>query len=274
MRNLLSAGFSRLWRSRIFWLCVAFLLVVSAGSVLNGYRMSVKYETGFNLDDYFWSATPYISITCAVFSSLFFGTEYSDGTLRNKLIVGHKRRDVYLSSFAVCFTAALIMMAGALVGGLAGLPLPYEWSTSYSTVLVFVALFILMAASLAAICTFIAMLSHSKAVTAVITILVILGLLMLSAMFYNALQQPETYSDMIVTANGIEVGEPMPNPNYVSGVQRDIYEFLIDLLPPAQTMQITALSVARPVRAAACSVALSVILCIAGVLIFRKKDLK
>ena len=35
----------------------------------------------------------------------------------------------------------------------------------------------------------------------------------------------------MVTENGVEVGEPQPNPDYISGFQRKVYQFAVEALP-------------------------------------------
>lgn len=49
------------------------------------------------IDSAFFSVAIYIGIILSVFCSLFIRTEYSDGTIRNKLIVGQKRSAVYFA---------------------------------------------------------------------------------------------------------------------------------------------------------------------------------
>ena len=48
-------------------------------------------------------------LVIAVFVSLFFGTEYSDGTLRNKLIGGYTRGQIYVSQFIVNAAAFIFL---------------------------------------------------------------------------------------------------------------------------------------------------------------------
>lgn len=58
---------------------------------------------------YFFNVLLAIGIVMAMFVSFFLGTEYGDGAIRNKLMVGHKRRDIYLVNFAACLLAGFIM---------------------------------------------------------------------------------------------------------------------------------------------------------------------
>ena len=43
------------------------------------------------------------------FCQPFIGTEYSDGTIRNKIVVGHSRSTIYLANLLTCCFAGLIM---------------------------------------------------------------------------------------------------------------------------------------------------------------------
>ena len=38
----------------------------------------------------------FIGIILAVFCSLFIGTEHNDGTIRNKIIVGHEKSKLFI----------------------------------------------------------------------------------------------------------------------------------------------------------------------------------
>ena len=70
------------------------------------------------------------------------------------------------------------------------------------------------------------------------------------------------------------MGEPALNPAYIDGLQRQVYEFLIDFFPSAQAIQMSNLEAIHPVRMMLCSVGITVIITLSGVLGFRRKDLK
>ena len=92
MRNLLSAHFMRLRRDRVFYLCVALMFAISA---LGKVGEHIRFPA-FRLNVPFFYFMLYIGAFSAVFTGIFLGTEYGDGTLRNRLIVGHSRTSVYL----------------------------------------------------------------------------------------------------------------------------------------------------------------------------------
>lgn len=276
MRNLLSAGYFRLWRSWEFWLCAALILSVSVLSMLNGCRMAMAYAESelYTLDHFYWETLPFIGPVCAIFSGLFLGTEYSDGAVRNKLIAGHTRLSVYLSNLILCFFAALFYTGAVLLGGLVGLFFLGPLHMPLQTLALYLLICVLIAASFSAICTFVGMFCSNRAIGAVGALLLIIGLLIWASVLYNALCEPELYSGVVMTADGMQMGDPAPNPAYIGGALRKVYEFLLDLLPTGQGILLANSDAARPLRMALCSAALTLAVTTGGAALFRRKDLK
>lgn len=84
------------------------------------------------------------------------------------------------------------------------------------------------------------MLNHNRAGGAVLAILVFLALLFAASYCYNQLQVPEMSAAAIFTENGIEIGDPQPNPNYVEGAARNALQFVVDFLPTGQGILIAS----------------------------------
>lgn len=98
MSNLLSANFSRLFKNKVFWLCMIAMFASAVLLVISHYNRMVlyeDYETKYTLDQVYFQFASFIGIICAVLTSFFLGTEYSDGTIRNKIIVGKTRTAIY-----------------------------------------------------------------------------------------------------------------------------------------------------------------------------------
>lgn len=276
MRKLMSANLSRLWRDKVFWITVAAMLVFNLINVLNGCRQATQAmgEFGYTLDHYCFGFLTMIGVFIAAFIGLFQGTEYSDGTMRNKLIVGHSRIKIYLANFLTNYIAsAIVLFAGFLVG-VVGVPILGWLEMETSAVVSYLAASLLMAGAWCAIFTRISMLITNKAYGVVFCILICLGFVFLGSYFYNALCQPEMYSGAQITVDGIMAGDPVPNPEYVSGFKRQVYEFLSDFFPSSQSIQMSNLEAAHPIRMMLCSLGIAVMTTLGGVIGFRRKDLK
>ena len=276
MRKLMSANLSRLWKDKIFRIGMLTILACSIVNMRSGCRQATLDMSEFNytLDHFYFAGMPFIGIFIAAFIGLLLGTEYSDGTMRNKLIVGHTRTNVYLANLITTFIASLMMLAAWFIGGLVGIPTLGTWQMGISGLMVYIFISILMVAAMCAIFTPICMISTNKAVTAVFCILLCLGIILSGSMFYNALCEPEMFSGVVVTADGMQIGDPAPNPGYVSGMKRTVYEFMADFIPTGQSIQMADLAVAHPSRMILCSAFIVIMTTLGGVIIFKHKDLK
>lgn len=105
MRNLLAANFHALFKSRVFWITLAATALVSAYVVSANYNAEVQAsENPIYLNDVFFTVYQFIGVILAAVTSLIIGVEYSDGTIRNKLVVGHRRSEVYLAALGTNLT--------------------------------------------------------------------------------------------------------------------------------------------------------------------------
>ena len=226
MRKLLSANFSRLWRDKIFWVCMGAMLVYSVVYMMNGCRQATVDMAGYDygIEEYYFHFALSIGMFCALFSSMFFGTEYSDGTIRNKIVVGHTKTDIYIASLVTTVTATLLIMLVWLIGALAAIPTLGVWKMTVLELFSYLLVAVLSVMAFSGICTFVCMTVTNKAYTVMVSMLLVLGLLIFASMLYNGLSQPETISDIQITSGGMERSKPSPNPNYVGGAMRKAYD--------------------------------------------------
>lgn len=276
MIKLLSTAFARLRRNKVFWLAVLVSFAVSAVNILNScrhYDPEIISEIN-NLDHYYFDIIPMLSIVFAAFTGLFLGTEYSDGVIRNKIISGHTRSNIYLSDFIVTFFASLCMLIAVLAGGLVGIP-TFGWlKMPTGQFILYIVICVMFTAALSAIFTFIGMLISNKAASAVLSILLSLGLILVASVIFNALGEPEMSSGAIITMDGIQMMEPHPNPRYIGGTLRKVFQFIIDFLPTGQGIQMANSEIASPVQMILYSVFITFGVSAGGIFTFRKKNLK
>ncbi len=279
MIKLLSASLQRLFRDKLLWIAAAALFTLSAFMIIkNGISVS-DIDAAKNvksLNSCFFNILPVISFFYAVFISFFIGTEYSDGTIRNKIVIGHSRTDIYFSNYITCFTGSIIILTAMLCGCAAGVPFFGFWQGGIKDFFIKILLCVFITATFTAILTLISMLSSNKAITVVITIIACLVITILSSTIYNVLQEAEFTREFIsLSADGkVVLGDEIPNPAYVSGVERKIDEWLLQFLPAGQSILIANEEITNPFMNIVYSVIFTITANVCGVLAFRKKNLK
>lgn len=278
MSNLLSAGFVRLRKNKVFYAALGVILVYCVLIYISQYMEMQKYgETyglDYRLDPLFVNFLVILGITEAVFVSLFTGTEYSDGTIRNKLVIGNQRSTIYLSNLIVSITAGMSMVIiGYVTGIVLGMPLFGGFRTPLWQTVFYLLIGVLAGISYAAVFYLISMLSSSKATSAVICLLVGFGMMFLGAYVLVSLAQPEMIEQMIVK-DGQQVIEEVRNPDYLDGMKREIYQFVLDVLPSGQCLQTFNEGVLHPVRMVVSSLLMVAGTSGLGFYLFGKKDIK
>ena len=286
MSRLLSAGFARMFKSRLFWLLMGIMLLLGVAVPANDYRNIVRaaangHAIELNLGDVFFQYAPVIGFASAIFTGLFLGEEYNSGAIRNKLIVGHRRKDIYLSGLVLSVCAAAAMCLAYIVACCAvGLPLLGGFKgVGAGVVISMVLCTLLMACAFGAIFTLAAMLCQSKSGTAVICLVLMMVMLFAGTFIQSRLSEPEFYSGYAMydteTGQMIFQEEPEPNHMYVSGTTRIVLEFLDRFLPFGQAIQYSNMEAGDPLwEMPLYSLIIIAATTGAGVVLFKKKDIK
>lgn len=239
MSRLINAGLARLFKNRVFYGVVIFAAVFGIIQGMPGRNRDVFY-----LDSMLVAFSVISGMVSALFTGLFLGTEYSDGTVRNKLIVGHGRLSIYISGFIVSCIANLIFTAVYYVCVLAvGLAMGGEFQADMKIIAVCALCGMMIAIASTAVMTLLGYIitSRSRCITAcfLIAICLVVG----SAYINGKLEEPEFYDQYIVTnENGVPSQvESVPNPNYVDGTERKVLETVLQLIPNGQAIMLTSM---------------------------------
>ena len=275
MVKLLSANFLRLIQDKIFR---GGLILTAAWGVIvpvKRHMDALQYDYTDEIENGFLSYALFAGIVMAVFCSLFLGTEYNDGTIRNKIVVGGKRREIYLADTIVSSAAGLAMWAAYLLSYLCvGIPLTGAFTADRKMLLLMGLTALLLTAAFTSIFTLIAMVCQNKAATAVICILLAFGSLMAGIVLNEMLDAPPTHPVYSLDDKGNMTSSEVPNPKYLEGVKKEIVQTIYDINPGGQAIQCAALTAANPLRLPLYSLAVMTLSTGAGCVLFEKKDLK
>lgn len=301
MIRLMRANLTRLFKSKAFRVCVIVSPALEILSLIAGLLGNVPFRrTQVPLEPSLFENTANIVLLLAVFAGLFLGTEYSDGGLRNKLIVGHSRAAVCLSGLLTCFAAGLMIFAVQFSTDLAlGLARGYRRLTSPEEIVSRVLICVGAILALSAIFTLLGTLVSGKSTCVTAAICLALAMSIGSSMILTELAEPEYLTPMTITYPD-EIGEndeprmetvTEKNPGYVGGLKRQTFETLSDLLPTGQLFQMGTSTVTfaedgeptgrdtgsfteRAAPMIGYSLGLVFLTAVGGILVFRKKDIR
>ena len=269
MSRLFVSTFFRMLKKIVFWIL---LICMFAYGVYSASNAASEANGGFALDGCFFDFAPFMGLVAAILTSMFIGSEYSDGTIRNKLVVGHSRMRIYLSYITGVF------VVGSAKGG--------ELLTKTSVVTMCLVCSILVSVAFTSIMTMLAILNTNKAGNVVVSMLLALILLVSGSFIYQRLSEPEIYDNYVsVNEAGVPTEvEQLPNPQYIDGKQRAVLEVVNDLLPSGQAMQLVDMFDAdgmtnkdmenAPYRWLGYSLLVIVITSGLGIILFRKKEIR
>lgn len=268
MNRLLAANRMRLKRSRSFRWGMILMFVYGVLLVLT---QVMWYSAERRSIDPILHGFVYPTVfLMPVFCSLFIGSDYSNGTVRNKIIVGNTRREIYSAdlltgigvSFAFCGSALLPVLAFGLP--ILGLP-----GAGADVVCLSILACFFLAASLTSVFTLVIRLCANQAVSVILCF----GLMIL--LFVIA----EPYCDDLFCAENRIQSKAMYGGG--SGIYPEISDtelwFLrrvADLLPTGQIIQFISLKCVRLWEKMLWSLLLVLFTTAVGIWRFKKKDLK
>ena len=278
MSKLLSANIMRLWKEKVFWIVIAIAFALGAVIPISIKISEIRLGVYNSIDPVFGQFAIFIGVVLAIFCSFFVGKEYSDGTIRNKIICGKKRSDIYLVNFLTCAMVGLMLCIAFFLPYL-GIGIPLLGSFHMEKEIVFWLFLTVIALSIAfaSIYNLIAMLSTSKAVTASVCILLTFFFLYIGVQLTGMLNQPEIIDGTAYDENGIAYQEvaDFPNPEYLQGWERQVVRFSCNLIPGGQVAQCVGRGTFGDLpQLPIYSLGVILVTTGIGVFVFGKKDLK
>lgn len=280
MASLIKAEFTRLFKNKVLYiLCAAsaalgaFLPIVQYLTRDEGEPGSITYA-----DSGCFAIIFFGGFIAAILISLFTGTEYSDGTIRNKLVCGHTRPSVYFSKLVVNFCGMLTVLACFYITFF-GFCTPLLKVFQYTAKDILFGVLVGCANFLAytAIFTAISICKSNKATVAVLCMVMTLILIICAFFVQSRLSEPAYYPPTIsVSVDGVleEIPEE-PNPNYLSGTKREVFQFILDFLPSGQAFQSSGFSAEPEMKGEFIiwSLVLTAASTLVGLPVFRKKNI-
>ncbi len=275
MNRLLASNFSRLKKNRIFWAACVCMFAFGVALVVNKYLDQVMYHSVEILDNVFFVYAIAIGLVIAVFGSRFLGTEYRDGTIRNKLIVGHTRSRIYFVNLITNIAAAFVLCLCFLVPVLViGIPLLGTLTVRMDIILWMLLGTFLLAVAFCSIFTMFSMVCSNESAVVAASMLFLFAFFIVAVVVNAKLEAPEFVPYYSLSESGGMESHMEPNPKYLTESERVYYQFIYDFLPTGQAIQYASMSAIHLWQMPLYSLLVSIGTTAAGVTIFRHKDIK
>lgn len=270
MVKLLRADLAHMRKSRSFWVCVILSFTLSVVNIITANPGWEEQTSRIILD-----GTSNSVVFMSIFAALFLGTGYSDNTIRNKLIIGSKRADVYFSSLITITIGGLLIHLAKIIPTAVAACFGKSFGMDTDKFSIIMITIIIAMVAISAVFTLLGMLITSKSANTAITITSSFVLIMVAAIIISLLTQPEFYPSYEITADGVTQMRYEPNPGYIKeGTARNILTAVNDILPTGQLLQIETGEPHNSELMPLYSLGVLAVSTAAGVVVFRKKDIK
>ena len=275
MRRLLRADIHSLFLDKVFIALAVFSFVLGLTLPVLGLVNEIRYNEYKEFEDYFFFFLPVFSLMISSYVSIFVGKSFDWGTVKNKITVGHSRRDIYLSFLIVSMVGTLVFIALFLISYSVFGSLVYEdMSISFKALVLVLISAVLVLLSVTAISVALMETIGSRVISMIVSLFVVFALLLIGNYAEELLNEPEMISNSMIMVDGaFQFADSYPNPRFLAESKRWIYEALRDATLGGQMSQIMSME-CNWIRVSLYSVFSSILATLVGCIIFSRKDLK
>lgn len=279
MGNLMRANLDRLFKNKFYLAFLVFVLVFSFWILLYNYEALSYFENAVSYDEHFFEALSCSPYVFAAFVPLFSGRDFSDNTIRNKILAGHTRLAVFFAAVLTSAVGCVIMLLAYALPQLTlgfvllGLPtMPARLALSFLGL-------VILSVFWAVLLTAAVYLVQNKSVCIVASFVLVTVMIFIGGAINDNLSRPKTVwlpaedDGFIVNTEPSELVET-ENPYYIGGSEKERLEFLSRIDPAGQFILLASLENDRPeltclAGAAECAAAFAV-----GAALFKRRNIR
>ncbi|MGN0265773.1 MAG: hypothetical protein ACI4DX_15630 [Oliverpabstia sp.] len=258
MRKQLSANFHRLWRSQSLWLFLGGMVCLASVFMMIQYT-AMDYTVP--LSRVIFLPLSLYGIAAAAFVSVFVGTDFSDGFIRNKVVSARSRNHVVFAHMITSCTGCVLVYLAVTAFSAGVGTFFFENDVTTDRFILFLFLGIGMSIVYGSILCMTTLLCGSKT-QAIIWCMLFAMLMLFLSLHTNQILVQTRFKDGAL------------NPHYVNGFKRIFYGILHDINPCGQAAQLSAWNYFKPIRGFICNIIWILVVTCSGCAFFRRKDLK
>lgn len=281
MLKLLHANFYRLRKNKVFIGIIIITIIASFVILFNTYQGNITNEKynmqKMQIDRTYTIYINVISFLIAVFVSIFVGSDYDNGTIRNKIIVGHSRKNIYLSNLIVSIIVGLVLEIIYLtIISIIGIPLIGKIQMNIFDFLYIILDMILLIMVFSSIFNFISMICSNVTLSTVGSLLLILIMYVFCMSISGIAYSTKELKIQDFDENGNLVTKYLEDENYPGDFKKNLCKTIINILPTGQAMELSEVNIdineikIYPLY----SLGVILIINILGIYMFNKKELK
>ena len=246
MYKLLNASFSRLRKNKIFLGLVILTIIIAVFMLVSEYLNNIKYSSVFGIssnttDILLMKFINIIGFLIAIFTSLFVGAEYSDGTIRNKIVAGHSRKNIYLSNLIVSIVVGLILeFIYLIIISIVAIPLLGSIQMTFSQFAFILLDMIMIIIVYSSIFNFIALICSNITISTVSSLLLILIMFVIDMLLSPTANSTEyIQKNIVMDEQGNITYEIVKNEDYPGKIIQTTCKTIINFNPVSQAIEIS-----------------------------------
>ncbi len=281
MIRLLHANFYRLKKNKVFIGIIIITIIASFVMVFDTYQGNIANEkynmTKTPIDRTYIIYINIISFLIAIFVSIFVGTDYSDGTIRNKIIVGHSRKNIYLSNLIISIVVGLVLeIIHLTIVTIIGIPLIGKIQMNILDFLYIILNMILLIIVFSSIFNFISMLCSNVTLSTVGSLLLILIMYVFCMSISVVANSTKELKIQDFDENGNLITQYIEDKNYPGDFNKNLCKTVINILPTGQAMELSDVNIdMKEIKIYPLySLGGIIIINVLGIYMFNKKELK
>ena len=246
MYKLLNASFYRLRKNKIFLGLVILTIIIAVFMIVSEYLNNIKYSSVFGIssnttDILLMKFINIIGFFIAIFTSLFVGAEYSDGTIRNKIVAGHSRENIYLSNLIVSILVGIFLeLIYLIVISIFSIPIFGLVQMNFSQLAVILLDIIMIIIVYSSIFNFIALICSNITISTVSSLLLILIMFVIDMLLSPTANSTEyIQKNIVMDEKGNVTYEVVKNEDYPGKLVQTICKTISNFNPVSQAIEIS-----------------------------------
>ncbi len=246
MYKLLNASFYRLRKNKIFLGLVILTIIIAVFMLVSEYLNNIKYSSVFGIssnttDILLMKFINIIGFFIAIFTSLFVGAEYSDGTIRNKIVAGHSRKNIYLSNLIVSILVGIFLeLIYLIIVSIVSIPIFGLVQMSFLQLAVILLDIIMIIIVYSSIFNFIALICSNITISTVSSLLLILIMFVIDMLLSPTANSTEyIQKNIVMDEQGNVTYEVVKNEDYPGKIIQTTCKTIINFNPVSQAIEIS-----------------------------------